>query len=74
MVFYPACRHNNEYSNEENHMKSHVLFVIIPAGVAGFFWGASLYEFLGKTSGHTETAVFCACAASISTYFAARRL
>jgi len=55
-------------------MRPPVLIAMIQVGVAGFFWGAVLYELLGKTTGHPGTAVFCACALSIAAYFATRRL
>jgi hypothetical protein len=41
------------------------------AGVAGFFWGAVLYELLRKKWFQAGLALFCACAISYGAYLLA---
>jgi len=55
-------------------MRPLLLFVLIQAGVAGFFWAAVIFELLGKAPGYAGVSLFCACAISLSTYLMARRL
>lgn len=46
----------------------------ILSGVAGFFWGAVLYQLLGGNWGRAAMAAFCACALSFAAYTFASRI
>jgi hypothetical protein len=52
-------------------MQPAVWHVMSLAGIAGFFWGAVLYELIRKNWRRALLALFCACAISFAAYLAA---
>jgi hypothetical protein len=64
----------SSYPHEESYMQPHILNAMTQAGIAGFFWGAVLYELLSKHWGRAGLALFCACAISVAAYLTARSL
>jgi hypothetical protein len=55
-------------------MRREVISAVVSAGVAGFFWGAVLYEVIGGSWGRVRIALFCACALSFGAYQQARKI
>jgi hypothetical protein len=55
-------------------MRRQVMSAVISAGVAGFFWGAVLYEGILANWGRVGVVVFCACAISFAAYVQAKKI
>jgi hypothetical protein len=55
-------------------MRREVVSAVVSAGVAGFFWGAVLYEAIGGSWGRVGIALFCACAISFGAYGQAQKI
>jgi hypothetical protein len=47
---------------------------VILSGVAGFFWGAVMYELIAQNWMRAGTALFCACALTCTAYLMARQI